>query len=236
MLKADLVKYYSQLHSFPWTAVARRTCGITAATMAISLKIPDITPMDVLERASELHTVPSSGKNYWLEVDFQGKQFGVPGGQELDQKLLEQIHAENLNLTDQPKENADTYMPVFSLANGYDHRGSSRLFESFGMKAEMLGSKQNPLSTQKLKELIKSGAVFMASVTNSITPWLDFSGAGPATHVILITDLVHVMGEDWFYFVDPYSPTSKKAVFMQPADGFKEIEFNGFGTAIYLNS
>ncbi len=235
MFKADLVNYYSQLHSFPWTAVARRTCGITAATMGMSLVRPDVTPMDVLERASELHEVPSNSTNYWLEVDYEGKKIRIPAGQELDHKLLEHIKTENLKLTDEVEDSQDRYNPIFSLANGYDHRGSQRLFESFGIKAEMMGSKQKPLSMDKLKDLIRSGAVFMASVTNSITPWLDFSGAGPATHVILITDLVHIMGQDWYYVVDPYSPTSIKAVFLQPADGFQEIEFNGFGTAIYPN-
>lgn len=233
MLKADLVSYYSQLHSFPWTAVARRTCGITAATMGLSLARPDVDPMDVLEMASKLHEVPRSRKNLWLEVTYEGKSLRIPAGQDLDTKLLGHIRDEKLTLSDTAQNKSETYNPVFSLANGYDHRGSKRLFEAFGVRAEMMGSKQEPLSMEKLKEVIKSGAVFMASVTNSITPWLDFSGAGPATHVILITDLVHIMGQDWYYIVDPYSPTSKKAVFLQPADGFQDIEFNGFGTAIY---
>lgn len=233
MLKADLIRYYSQLHCFPWEAVSRRTCGITAAAMAISFFRPEVEPMDVLKKAISLHKVPSEAKNYWLSLGFESEKILVPVGREIDGKLDEAIRKEGLSVVACGESTGSEYKPVFSLANGYDHRGSEALFGEFGVKAEMLGDKEAPLGLKELGEVMGKGAMFMASVTNSITPWMNFSGGGPNTHVLLLTDLVNIGGVDCYHIVDPYSPSSLKAVFYQPVDGFHGIEFNGFGTAIY---
>lgn len=236
MLKADLIRYYSQLHCFPWTSVSRRTCGITAAAMAISFFQPDIEPIDVLIKATEIHKVPSNAKNLWLSVNSEKGKINIPAGQELDEKLLEAIKTEKLNLTDKVSNKETEYKPIFSLANGYDHRGSRELFGSYGIKAEMLGDKDKPLSQNELRKRMRSGMMFMASVTNSITPWMNFSGGGPNTHILLLTDIVEIDSTEWYHIVDPYSPSSLKAVFYQPVDGFHDIEFNGFGTAIHTKA
>lgn len=233
MLKADQVKYYSQLKEFPWEAVARRTCGITAAAMAISYFRPETSPLDILKKAVSLHKVPKDWKCSWLTVEVGGEDVHIPIGQEMDEKLRKGLDKMKVISDNLYGSEAKEYFPVYSLSNGYDHRGSKKLFGEFGIRAEMLGDKDKPLSKEELKEKIKSGSMFLASVTNSITPWLNFVGGGPATHVLLLTDVLNFDGRDWYYLVDPYSPTGERAVFLQPVDGFHEIEFNGFGTVIY---
>ncbi len=213
--------------------MARRTCGITAAAMGMSLHLPEVEPLEVLKKAASLHKVPSKMKNYWLRLSVDREQMMLPVGQLLDDSLLQAIKAEALELISDSEKNEAEYRPVFSLANGYDHRGSKELFAAFGVRAEMLGDKDKPLDLDGLRRVMRSGAMFMASVTNSITPWMNFSGGGPNTHVLLLTDIVQLGGAEWYHIVDPYSPNSLKAIFYQPVEGFHGIEFNGFGTVIY---
>lgn len=232
MLKADKLRYYSQLKEFPWESVARRTCGITAAAMAISLFRPEVKPLDVLETACSLHEVPPDFSCSWVTFEHDGRKLTIPVGEKMDTKLAEALKDKELSSVNPPGE-IKNYRPVYSLNNGYDHRGSKELFGKYGIRAEMLGDKDRPVSAALLKEKIRAGAMFMASVTNSITPWLNFVGGGPATHVLLLTDIISFDNKDWYYIVDPYSPNGERAVFIQPVEGFHEIEFNGFGTVIY---
>lgn len=232
MLKADQLHYYSQLKEFPWEPVARRTCGITAAAMAISFFRPEVRPLDVLETACSQHQVPANFKCNWVTYEHNGKELTVPIGEKMDSKLSKELKDKELSSIN-PHGEISNYKPIFSLAKGYDHRGSKELFDKYGVRAEMLGDKSKPVDAVTLKEKIKAGAMFMASVTNSITPWLNFVGDGPATHVLLLTDIISFDQRDWYYVVDPYSPSGERAVFLQPTEGFHEIEFNGFGTVIY---
>lgn len=236
MLKADLVSYYSQIYSFPWDFIARRTCGITAASMAISLKNSAVKPFDVLEEACNLHRVPENSENFSLKaVSDSGKEILVPVGMSVGDDVRVALKNDPRIKLSEKNGNTGEYRPVFSLNGGYDHRGSKDLFAQFGMKAEKLGEPKNKLEEDDLISKLKSGAVFMASVKNSITPWLNFSGSGPASHIVLLTDVVNFSGEDWYYVVDPYSPSNSRAVFLQPTKGFHDIEFNGYGTVVYLD-
>lgn len=236
MLKADLVSYYSQIHSFPWDFIARRTCGITAASMAVSLKNSAVKPFDVLEEACNLHRVPGNSENFFLKVvGGNGKEILVPVGMSVGNDVEKALSDDPLIKLSEKGGNVGEYRPVFSLNGGYDHRGSKDLFAQFGMRAEKLGEPKNKLKELDLVDRLKSGAVFMASVKNSITPWLNFSGSGPASHIVLLTDVVNFSGEDWYYVVDPYSPTNSRAVFLQPTVGFHDIEFNGYGTIVYID-
>lgn len=81
-VRGEGVKYFSQMGSFPdqLTPIARYTCGITSAAMAISYAVPQVTPFDVLVRASSLHEVPANVTNYWLESNVDGRRLKIPLG------------------------------------------------------------------------------------------------------------------------------------------------------------
>ena len=234
-LQADSLKYYSQLHSFPWNVVTKVTCGITTATMAISLKHQNVLPLDVLSVACNLHQVPKHDKNYWVQATYDKQKIVIPVGTNIRKNMMENIEKDNnLQLLSVNKNNDNQYKPVFSLNTGYDHRGSLALFAEFGIKAEKLGDPKDKLSEKRLTHILKEGGVFMASVKSSVTAWEPNQGA-PPTHVVLLTDVIHFKNEDWYYIVDPYSKTESKVVFLQPTRAFCEMEFSGYGTAIYVN-
>src|SRR3989344_6446258 len=165
--KADKVQYFSQLHSYPkrWEFIARRTCGTTAAAMAMSLSNPSVSPMEVLLKAAELHTVPSSDHNFWFIVENAGQKIRIPIGM----TITPEVQSSNFEITDEPPKQTQEYSPIISMQNGYDHRGSRKLFAQFGIDAQKMGDKTKPLTEEGLKTTIASGHVFMASVKNSVT-------------------------------------------------------------------
>ncbi len=231
MLKADSVKYFSQMAEFPWEPVAKRVCGITAAAMAITYFQPTVTPMAVLKKVCDLHTVPNDWPCVYLTVKQGEDEINVPVAESLDEAMTSELTG--MNLTNKNSRKNDRYQPVFSLVRGYDHRGSVRLFESFGIKAEMKGDKNKPIQADELREMIKGGAMFMPSVTRLLTTQVGRITEILTTHVVLITDLVHFADRDWYYIMDPYSLNGEKIEYLQPVAGFHKVAFNGYGSLIF---
>ena len=234
-MKGDKIRYHSQLMAFPWKPVAKTACGITAATMAISYLKPEVTPMEVLIKACELHRVPNDWPCLWLVVEANGKTIEVPMAEKSDSALM--IGSEGLLVSDKnPHEGVINYEPTFSINRGYDHRGSERLFRAFGIKASMVGDKNKPVEEAELMEAVGSGAMFVASVTRQLTTQVGQVAEGSTTHVVLITDLIHFDDRDWYYIIDPYSLNNQKIEYLQPVEGFHKVAFNGYGTAIWMSS
>src|SRR5689334_23801265 len=91
MLKADQIHYFSQIKEFPWEVVARRTCGITAAAMAISFFHSEVKPMDVLAEACLLHQVPVGEKCSWVTFEDGEKKIVISVGREMDAQLAKAL-------------------------------------------------------------------------------------------------------------------------------------------------
>lgn len=228
------VVYHSQVTEYPpgWEYIARRTCGITSAAMAISLKHPDVSPLDVLLSASKLHLVPSGKVNYWLKTYLSNQEVYIP----LGQNLPPDVPSHFTIVSEMPKKNpSDSYRPVFSIENGYDHRGSEALFKQYGMSAEKVGDKNKPTSPEEIAGLVQQGCTLLLSVKNSVTPWLEqYHFSGPLSHIVLLTDIVEMDGQPWYHLLDPYSPTGKEVEILRPSISFHATEFSGFGTAVNI--
>lgn len=231
--RADRIKYFSQLLSFPkgniWDYISKRACGITSAAMAMSIKDKEIDPFKVFTVAIKLHRVPSKEKNYWLQVNNNGTSYMIPVGNHLDPEIVSQ----GFQYTDSNSSSEENYFPVVSLERGYDHRGSERLFKQFGIEAIIRGNKENLLPEKQLIDLVQNGHVFMASVKNSVTPWMEgLNHWGPSSHVVLITDVVLINHEPHYLITDPYSADNSKIVLYRPCSSFHKVEFKGYGTAV----
>lgn len=231
--RADKIMYFSQLLSFPkekvWEYVAKRACGITSAAMAISISDKKIDPFKVFVVAIKLHRVPSKENNYWLQVNNNGTSYKIPVGNHLDPEIISQ----GFQYTNSNSFSKENYFPVVSLERGYDHRGSEELFKQFGIEAKIQGNKKDPLSEKQLIELVQNGHVFMASVKNSITPWMEgLSQWGPSSHVVLVTDVVLIKGEPHYLITDPYSADNFRISLYRPTSSFHKVEFRGYGTAV----
>lgn len=228
--------YHSQLTEFPsgpgWDHIKRRTCGITSAAMAISIHHPEVNPMDVLVRASELHRVPASKTNYWLEVSNNGQKIYIPYGQTPPAEPIPQTSL----ISDPPASNpSDVYSPVFSIANGYDHRGSSELFASFGMEARKVGDHKSPLPPEDIRRELDTGHVLLLSIKNSLAPWLSkYNFSGPLTHVVVVDRIENINGQDCYHLLDPYSQTGTRIEQYRPVAEFHQREFSGFGTSVAI--
>jgi hypothetical protein len=229
MLKGEKIKYYSQLQSFPWEMVAKSSCGITSAAMAISYYDNSVDPMDVLKVASKLHKVPKDENNYWVSVT---KDFLIPVGQKLNKKFNESIEANKLNVASIGHSYGD-YEPCFSIANGYDHRGSERLFKAFGIRAKMMGDKSSPAELDTVKNELRKGNMFLMSASRKNNPWIDIFGGQESNHIMLISDLVEKNNREYLYILDPFS--EKRLVHIEPVEKMVDFEFNGYGTVIYTN-
>jgi hypothetical protein len=193
--------------------------------MAISLKHPEIKPIDVLKKASELHHVPKDDQNYWIVVD----GITIPIGSDMD-PTLSSISVQRTSTNPHP---TSEYNPVISAQRGYDHRGSERLFNAFGVEAKKLGDITKKVGVEELEPMIKASNVFMASVNNSVTPWMgSLEQWGPSSHVVLITDIVNIDGQSWYHILDPYSPNGEPVKILRPTKSFHQVEFRGYGTVI----
>lgn len=231
MFKGGKIKYFSQLFCFPWEAVAKTSCGLTSATMAISYFLPDISPMEVFKTACKLHSVPANSHNYWLEVNNEGDTIQVPIGQRVSRKMEDYAKNNNFRIiTEGACEGR--YEPVYSISNGYDHRGSERLFGQFGVKANKVGDFSNPVEQDEFIDEINNGNMFLVSVSNRNKEWKDFAGGGLSTHVILIYGIDKSSNE--FVALDPYSEDNCRKILLIPVKGGGDIEFNGFGTIVYV--
>lgn len=233
--RADRIKYFSQLFSFPkekvWNYIAKKACGITSAAMAISIKDKEIDPFKVFIAAIKLHSVPSEDNNYWLQVDNNGTSYRIPIGNHLDPEIVSQ----GFQYTNSNSFSKENYFPVVSLERGYDHRGSEKLFKQFGIEATIQGNKEKLLPEKQLIELVQNGHVFMASVKNSITPWMEgLSQWGPSSHVVLVTDVVLIKGEPHYLITDPYSADNSRISLYRPTSSFHKVEFRGYGTAVKI--
>lgn len=232
MNKNEKTKYFSQLKSFPWEMVAKSSCGITSAAMAISYFDKSITPMDVLRKASELHTVPENTVNYWLVVSNDSGNFSVPVGRTLSKRFIESSERENLKIVKEGGSRGE-YQPCFTIATGYDHRGSKRLFGAFDIKAEMLGDKNNPIDLKEVEREVRVGNMFLISASRKKDPWKDVFLGGPSNHIMLIIDIVKKDGKEYFYILDPFNTESERLVHMEEISSMADFEFNGYGTVIY---
>lgn len=99
------------------------------------------------------------------------------------------------------KEN-NQYAPVFSLVNGYDHRGSERVFAKYGLKA---GFFEKVGLSYMVTQLKSNKALIVSVIPRRLSAKFHFETekkAAPA-HLVLITDLLEINGVPYFHVIDP---------------------------------
>lgn len=181
--------------------VGTRICGPSCVAMALQIldRYPKTERKDnvewLLARLAILHK--SNVEMICYRTIMTGKEVDIPVDvlTNMNKYLLEE---KGFIL----KEADDIYQPIFSLVRGYDHRGSERLFGTFGLKAGYW----EKLELKDLISKVQEGSLALLSVIprRPATRNLVISKCEPTkSHVVLVTKIEEKGGENSYQIMDP---------------------------------
>jgi len=222
-------EFFNQRDSFKSQTLGRRACGPTAFAMAINIlrKRNHIqtrtTPLEVLWKASEATVLPNHQIQYKLLTHGPDGISGyIPVGDTTDNTIHGDIAADQAQgLTSRlvrtiPETNK--YDPIFTLTNGWDHRGSKKALASYNLTAEQFGDTEKKVTLKELTTHLKSKNLLIASVNHT----------EDSSHLVLITEYKQDNG-DWLLIHDPKEHGPQ---WISASEWYSQ-SFRGYGTVIY---
>lgn len=225
-------EFFNQLKSFRWPAIGKRACGPTAAASAINLlakndpHIAKVTPELVAFSAGHDTLIPLNKLQYYLQVNnakANGTHDYMPIGNTLPDGFREEVQAYNSlsihEIVDRENTDTDAYDPTYTINGGWDHRGSERYFAKHGIRAHMLGDKNNRVDLLVLFRQIQKANMVMASVEHT----------QDSSHIELIVGYDEMSKSILVY--DPLANAPQWIPFEEWGG-----KFRGYGTVIYNNT
>lgn len=197
----DPISQFTSVNKELADILGNRVCGPSCVAMALQVynKYPKDKSVGNIEflLVDLINMHKSNGKmiKFKTTLDSQVVDIPVELATEQNKELLKD---ERFFTT----EENNSYSPVFSLVNGYDHRGSEKVFAKYGLK----GGYFEKVGLSYLITELKSNKVLVLSVMpRRLNADFHFDGEKKSlpAHLVLVTDILEINGVPYFHVIDP---------------------------------